>query len=68
VGERIGACRVLVGKPVGRRPNGKPRRMCEDTIKIALQTIRWGVDYNDVAQYRHRWQAFVNSAVELWSP
>jgi hypothetical protein len=54
MGERTGACRVLVGKPVGRRPSGKPRRMWEDTIKIDLQTVRCDVDYIDVAQYRHR--------------
>jgi hypothetical protein len=49
-----------VGKAEGRRPLGKPRHMWEDTIKIDLQTIRWGVDYIDVAQYRHRWQTVVN--------
>jgi hypothetical protein len=68
MGERIGAYRVLVGKPVGRRPSGKHRRMWEDAIKIDLQTIRWGVNYTDVAQYRHRWRAVVKSAVKLWSP
>ena len=60
MGERIGAYRVLVGIPLRRRPSGKPRCMWEDTIKIDLQTISWGVDCTDVVQYRHRWQAVVN--------
>ena len=68
MGERICAYRVLVGKPVGRRPSVKPRRVWEDTIKTDIQTIRWGADYIDVAQYRHRCQAVVNPAVKLWSP
>jgi hypothetical protein len=68
MGERIGEYRDLVGKPVGRRPSVKPRRIWEDTIKTDLQTIRSGVDYIGVAQYRHKWQAVVNSAVKLWSP
>jgi hypothetical protein len=36
MGERIGACRVLVGKPEGRRPLGRPRRRWEDNIKTDL--------------------------------
>jgi hypothetical protein len=67
MGERIGAYRVLVGKPE-RMPNGEPRRMWEDSIKIDLQTIRWGVDYIDVAQYRYRREAVVSTAVKRLSP
>ena len=39
--ERRGAYRVLVGRPEGRRPLGRPRRRCED-IKMGLQEIGWG--------------------------
>jgi hypothetical protein len=67
MGERIGTYRVWVGKPVGSRPSKNPG-LWEDTIKIDIQTIRYGVDYIDVAQYWHRWQAVVNSALKLWSP
>jgi hypothetical protein len=42
VGERRGACRVLVGKPEGNRPLGKPRCRWDDNIKIDLQEVGWG--------------------------
>jgi hypothetical protein len=41
MGERRGVCRVLVGKPEGRRLLGKPRRKWEN-IKMELQDVRWG--------------------------
>ena len=40
--ERRGVCGVLVGKPEGKRPIGRPRRRWEDNIKIAHQEVRWG--------------------------
>jgi hypothetical protein len=42
MGERRGAYRVLVGKPEGRRPLGKPRRRWEDNIKMVLREVGWG--------------------------
>jgi hypothetical protein len=36
------AYRVLVGKPEGKRPVGRPRRMREDYVRMALRHIRWG--------------------------
>ena len=39
MGERGGVCRVLVGKPEGRRPLGRPRRRLEDNIKMGLQEV-----------------------------
>jgi hypothetical protein len=42
MGERIGAYRVLVGRPEGRRPLGRPRRKWEDNIKMDLQEVGWG--------------------------
>jgi len=40
MGERRGACRVVVGKPEGRRPLGRPRRRREDNIKMDLQEVK----------------------------
>jgi hypothetical protein len=39
IGERRGAFRVLVGKPAGKRPLGRPRNRCEDNIKMDLQEV-----------------------------
>jgi len=39
--ERRGAYRVMLGKPEGRRPLGRPRRRCEDNIKMNLQKVVW---------------------------
>jgi hypothetical protein len=41
-GKKRGACRVLVGKPEGKRPLGSSRRKGEDNIKMDLQDVRWG--------------------------
>jgi len=41
-GERGGVCRVLVGKPEGKRPLGKPRGRWEDNIKMDLQEVGCG--------------------------
>jgi hypothetical protein len=58
--------RVLVGKPEGRRPLGRPRRRWEDNIKMDLQEIRYeGVDWIELAQDRDRWRALVNSVMNL---
>jgi hypothetical protein len=40
MGQRIGVYRVLVGKPEGRKPLGRPRRKWEDNIKMDLQSVR----------------------------
>ena len=42
MGERRGVCRVLVGKPEGKRPPGRLRRRWEDNIKMDLQEVGWG--------------------------
>jgi len=41
MGERRGACRVLVGKPEGKRPLGRPKRRWEDNIELDLQEVGW---------------------------
>jgi hypothetical protein len=51
--ENRNACRILVGKPEGKRPLGRPRRRWEDNIKMDLRKIRWGgMDWIDLAQDR----------------
>ena len=49
--ERRGVCRVLMGKPEGKRPLGRPRRRWEDNIKMDLQEVACGnMDWVDLAQ------------------
>jgi hypothetical protein len=51
MGETRTAYRILVGKPKGKRPLGKPRRRWVDNIKIDLREIGWeGVDWIDLAR------------------
>jgi hypothetical protein len=58
MGERRGLYRDVVGKPVGKRPVGRPARRWEDNIKLDLQEVGCGgMDWLDLAQYRHRWRA-----------
>ena len=69
MGERGDAYRVLVGKPEGRRPLGRPRRRWEDNIKLDLREVgSEGTDWIDVAQDRDKWRAFVNTVMNLWVP
>jgi hypothetical protein len=54
--------RVLVGKPEGKRPLGRPRRRWEDNIKMDLQEVRGGHgDWMELAQDRDRWRALVGT-------
>ena len=54
---RISNHRVLVGKPAGKRPLGRPRRRWEDNIKMDLQEVGGGRgDWMELAQDRDRWQ------------
>ena len=53
--ERRGVYRVLVGKPEGKIPLGRPRRRWEDNIKMDLQEVRCGgIDWLELAQDRDR--------------
>jgi hypothetical protein len=62
MGEGRNVYRVLVGKPEGKRPLGRPRRRWEDGIKMDLREIGWGgVEWIHLAQGRGGWRAVVNA-------
>jgi hypothetical protein len=64
-----GTYNILVGKPDGRRPLGRPRLRWEDNIKMDLREIGFGdVDWIHLAQDRDRWRALVNTAMSLQIP
>ena len=64
-----GVYRVLVGKPGGKRPLGRPRHRWEDNIKMDLQEVGCGVmDWIELAQDWNRWQALVNAVMNLLVP
>jgi hypothetical protein len=63
------AYRILVGKPEGKRPLGRPIRRWMGNIKMDLREIgRDGVDWIDKAQDRDQWRALVNKVMNLWVP
>jgi hypothetical protein len=69
MGEKSNAYRILVGKPEGERPVGRPRRRWADNIKLGLREIGWdGMDQIDLAQDRDEWRAFVNTVMNLMVP
>jgi hypothetical protein len=69
MGEGRGAYRVLVGRPEGRRPFGRPRRRWEDNIKMDLGEIGIdGANWIQLAQDRVQWRAFVNMVMNLRVP
>jgi hypothetical protein len=64
-----GVYRVLVGKPKGKRPLGRPRRKCEDNIKMDLQEVRYGgMDWIELAEDRDRWRTLMHAAMNLLVP
>ena len=69
MGEGRCAHRVLVGKPEGKRPLGRPRHRWEDNIKMDLQEVG-GVcgDWMELAQDRDRWWALVSMVRNLQVP
>jgi hypothetical protein len=67
-GGKRGAYWILVGTPEGRRPLGRPRRTWEDNIKMGLQEVGWGIDWIELAQYRNRWRAIVNTIAKVRIP
>ena len=68
-GERRGVYRVLVGKPEGKRPIGRPRRRCEDNIKMDLEEVGKGCrDWMELAQDRDRCRALVSTVMNFQVP
>jgi hypothetical protein len=69
LGEKGNSCRLLVGKPDGKRPLGRPRRSWVDNIRMDLEEVGCGdVDRIGLAQDRNRWRALVNSVLNLRVP
>jgi hypothetical protein len=69
MGEERGVHRVLVGKPEGNRPSGRPRRTWEDNIKMDVQEVGGGRGYwMELAQYRDKWRALVSTVKKLLVP
>ena len=61
--------RVLVGKPEGRRPLGKPRRIWEDNIRMDLQEVGCGyMDWTGRVHDRDRWRTLVSAVMNLRVP
>ena len=64
-----GVHNVLVGKPEGKRPLGRPRRRWKDNIKMDLQEVGRGCgDWMELAQDRKRWRALVSTVMNLRVP
>ena len=68
-GEEREVYRVLVGKPEGRRPLGRPRRRWVDNIRMDLQEVGCGyMDWIGLAQDRDRWRTLVSTVMKLRVP
>jgi len=69
MGEKRGVYRVLVGKPEGRRPLGRPRHRWVDNITMDLQEVGCGnMDWIGLDQDRDRWRTLVSAVMNLWVP
>ena len=67
--EGRGVHKAFVGKPEGKRPLGRPRRRCENNIKMDLQEVGRGCgDWMELAKDRDRWQALVSTVMNFRVP
>jgi hypothetical protein len=69
MGEERGVHRVLVGKPEGKRPLGRPRDRWEDNIRMDLREVGCeGVDLVELTSDRDKWRTLVSAVINLWVP
>jgi hypothetical protein len=69
MGEKIHTYGVLMGKPEGKRPLGRPRHRWVGNIKMDLKEIGWSsMDWTDLSQDRDQWRADVNRVINLRVP
>jgi hypothetical protein len=69
MGEKKNVYRLWVGKPEGKGPQGRPRRMWIDNIEMDFLEIKLGgVDWISLAKDRYRWRALVNAVMNLRVP
>ena len=67
--EGRGVHKVLVGKPEGKRPSGRPRRRRDDNIKMDLEEVGRGCgDRMELAQDRDKWRALVSTVMNFQVP
>jgi hypothetical protein len=69
MGEKRKVYKVVVGKPEGKRPLGRPRRRWGNGIRVDLREIGWrwgGMEWIHLAQDRGQWWAVVNAVMNLW--
>jgi hypothetical protein len=61
--------KILVGKPLGKRPLGRPRHRWENNIRMGLREMGWeGVDWIHLAQDRGQWRALLDMVMNLRVP
>jgi hypothetical protein len=69
MGEKMNAYRILMGKPEGKRPIGKPICRLANNIKRYLREIGWGgMEWLDLVQYRNQRRSLVNTVLKLLVP
>jgi hypothetical protein len=67
MGENRNVHRLLVGKPQGKIPLGKPRRRLVDNVRLDFGDMGWnGMDWIELAQDRDQWMILVNTIMNVW--